>query len=152
MIPVVRGLSRRFARQRPARRCGWVAAFVSALILVSGSASAVTTDTVAIKREILALYDGGQEGSADGSRIHRFAELPLNHLGFIVRFHDVRVEMPDPASMERYRGVLTWFVGPIPNSRRYLAMSMGNEEVETVEKIFPPDYFAPENVAKQLVK
>ncbi len=38
------------------------------------------------------------------------------------------------------------------NSRRYLAMSMGNEEVDSVERLFPPDYFDPANVAKQSVK
>ena len=38
------------------------------------------------------------------------------------------------------------------NSRRYLAMSMNNEEVDTVEKLFAPDYFDPANVAKQVVK
>ena len=76
---------------------------------------------VPVKREILALYDGGQEGSADGTRIHRFAELPLNHLGFIVRFLDIRDRLPDPAAMARYRGVLTWFVGPVPDTSAYLA-------------------------------
>jgi hypothetical protein len=73
-----------------------------------------------IKREILALYDGAREGGADGTRIHRFAELPLNHLGFVVRFHDVREPLPEPAQLQRYRGVLTWFVGPVTNAMDYL--------------------------------
>jgi hypothetical protein len=38
------------------------------------------------------------------------------------------------------------------NSRRYLAMSMGNEEPVGYEKVFPTDYFDPANVAKQVVK
>jgi hypothetical protein len=45
--------------------------------------------------------------------VHRFAEMPLNCLGFILRFQDVRAELPDPAEVERYRGVLTWFASPV---------------------------------------
>jgi hypothetical protein len=75
-----------------------------------------------VKREILALYDGAQEGDdANLTRIHRFAEMPLNHLGFILRFHNTRTKLPDPREIERYRGVLTWFVGPLPDSHAYLA-------------------------------
>lgn len=38
------------------------------------------------------------------------------------------------------------------NSRRYLAMSMSNEEPNGYEKVFTPDYFDPANVSKQVVK
>ncbi|HSV25535.1 MAG TPA: hypothetical protein VLJ17_21225 [Xanthobacteraceae bacterium] len=75
-----------------------------------------------VKREILALYDGAQEGAdANLTRIHRFAEMPLNHLGFILRFRDIRAKLPEPAEVERYRGVLTWFVGSVSDSNAYLA-------------------------------
>ena len=73
------------------------------------------------KREILALYDGAQEGEADFTRIYRFAEMPLNHLGFILRFHDIRTKLPAPAEIERYRGVLTWFAGSVSDGSAYLA-------------------------------
>ena len=86
-----------------------------------GAPSAATFEPVPVKREILALYDSAQEGGAELSRIHRFAELPLNHLGFIVRFRDVASGLPKPAEMERYRGVITWFAGPVANGDAYLA-------------------------------
>ena len=86
-----------------------------------GIAATVAQEPVPVKREILALYDGAQEGDADLTRIHRFAELPLNHLGFILRFQDIRAKLPDSAEMERYRGVLTWFVGSVGDSNAYLA-------------------------------
>jgi len=38
------------------------------------------------------------------------------------------------------------------NSRRYLAMSMNNEEPQGYEKVFPPSYFEPGNVSKQVTK
>lgn len=83
--------------------------------------AALAQEPTPVKREILALYDGAQEGDADLTRIHRFAEMPLNYLGFILRFHDIRTKLPEPAEMERYRGVLTWFVGSVPNSNAYLS-------------------------------
>jgi hypothetical protein len=86
-----------------------------------GVLSAATQEPSPVKREILALYDGAQEGSAELSRIHRFAELPLNHLGFIVKFRDVGKGLPSLAEMEGYRGVITWFAGAIANSDAYLA-------------------------------
>jgi len=76
---------------------------------------------IPVKREILALYDGGREGGASATRIHRFAEMPLNHLGFMLHYHDVRTPLPDPADIDRYRGILTWFAGPVLDVDAYLA-------------------------------
>jgi hypothetical protein len=92
-------------------------------ILAGGGdvAAAHAQEPIPVKREIIALYDGAQEGDADLTRIHRFAEVPLNHLGFVLRFHDIRTKLPEPAEMERYRGVLTWFVGSVTDSDAYLA-------------------------------
>ena len=99
-----------------------IAVALSTIQAVGGDvAAALAQELVPVKREIIALYDGAQEGDAELTRIHRFAEMPLNHLGFILRFHDVRSKLPAPAEMERYRGVLTWFAGAVPNSNVYLA-------------------------------
>jgi hypothetical protein len=98
---------------------GGVALVLVACALASATASAF--ENAPVRREILALYDGAREGSADASRIHRFAELPLNHLGFILRFHDMREPLPAPEDMARYQGVLTWFAGPVPDGNQYLA-------------------------------
>ena len=84
-------------------------------------AAALAQQAIPVKQEILALYDGAQEGDADFTRIHRLAEMPLNHLGFILRFHDIRAKLPEPVEIERYRGVLTWFVGSVSDSNVYLA-------------------------------
>jgi hypothetical protein len=88
--------------------------------IVGDVAAVRAQEAVPLKREIIALYDGAQEGDVEFTRIHRFAEMPLNHLGFIVRFHDVRTKLPGLAEMERYRGVLTWFASAVPNSNAYL--------------------------------
>ncbi len=103
-----------------ARACLF-AAGLALLEVGGGIPPALAQEQSPVKREILALYDGALEGDADATRIHRFAELPLNYLGFIVRFHDIRAKLPEPADVERYRGVLTWFTGPASNSNDYLA-------------------------------
>jgi hypothetical protein len=102
-------------------RAGLLATGLLGLFAACGVLSAAAQDSIPVKREILALYDGAQEGSAELSRIHRFAELPLNHLGFIVKFRDIGKGLPSLAEMERYRGVITWFAGTIANSDAYLA-------------------------------
>jgi hypothetical protein len=100
---------------------GWFIAAVTLAIGLNGAGAVTFQKPVAVKREILALYDGAQEGAADLTRIHRIAELPLNHLGFVLRFHDIRTKLPEPQEMERYRAVLTWFVGSVGDSNLYLA-------------------------------
>src|SRR4051794_6861787 len=42
-----------------------------------------------LRREILALYDSREESRPDQTRIHRFAEMPLNHLGLVVTYWDI---------------------------------------------------------------
>jgi len=78
-----------------------------------------------VKREVLALFDGNDEGEAAQTRIHRFAEMPLNHLGYIVRFHDLRNGLPDRSMAARCKGVLTWFAGNVPNASAYFAWADG---------------------------
>jgi hypothetical protein len=99
-----------------------IAVALSTIQAVGGDvAAAPAQESIPVKREIIALYDGAQEGGPELTRIHRFAEMPLNHLGFILRFHDIRTKLPEPAEMERYRGVLAWFVGSVAESNAYLA-------------------------------
>ena len=77
-----------------------------------------------VSRRVLALYDSDEtvEEEDDHGNVtrrpidpqvalaHRLAELPLNHLGLVLDYHDVnRGEFPDAAEMRRYRGVLVWF-------------------------------------------
>jgi hypothetical protein len=62
-----------------------------------------------VRREILALYDSRDESRPDQTRIHRFAEMPLNHLGLVVSYWDINRGMPGPERTANLRGVLTWF-------------------------------------------
>jgi hypothetical protein len=58
---------------------------------------------------ILAIYDGRYQKDIRDTRIHRLLEMPLNHLGLVVRYQDRNTGLPSLAEMQDVRGVLTWF-------------------------------------------
>ena len=80
-------------------------AWAAALLLAAAPATAEEP----VKRTILALYDSINEGPVPITRIHRLAEFPLNHLGLVVRYHDVTQPLPPVSTLGDVRGVLTWF-------------------------------------------
>jgi polysaccharide biosynthesis protein PelA len=71
-----------------------------------------------VRREILALYDSQYEKSPQTTRIHHFAEMPLNWLGYKITYLDVNGTLPEPTDLGRYRGILTWFVEPMQRPER----------------------------------
>lgn len=74
-----------------------------------------------VRREILALYDSRREKVPAETRIHRLAEMPLNWLGLKVVYADVNGELPRGEALQRYRGLLTWFLEPLSDPLHYLA-------------------------------
>ncbi|MEZ5818170.1 MAG: hypothetical protein R3D44_13905 [Hyphomicrobiaceae bacterium] len=66
-----------------------------------------------VKLDILALYDSRREKKPHLTRIHKFAEMPLNYLGYRVVYQDVNAPLPSEKALARYRGILTWFVEPL---------------------------------------
>lgn len=85
-----------------------------------GAAIEIEFNGGTVRREILALYDGQREGSPQTSRIHQFAEMPLNWLGFQLTYVDVNAALPPLDTLSRYRGIVSWFVEPIQGADRYL--------------------------------
>lgn len=57
-------------------------------------------------RVILGLYDGSQEVTPRQTDIHRLLEMPANHLGYDVRYHEVN--QPLPKLNEQIAAVLIW--------------------------------------------
>src|SRR5260370_12295374 len=89
-----------------------VLAIVCALLLSPLARAQTLPDEPAaepVRREILAVYDSREEARPDETRIHRFAEMPLNHLGFVVSYWDVNAGLPGADRTENIRGVITWF-------------------------------------------
>src|ERR1700738_1947585 len=97
---------------RPGRK-GTVLLLLGALVLPlqAGAQTAAEEEPLAepVRREILAVYDSREEPRPDQTRIHRFAEMPLNHLGFVLTYWDVNAGLPGPDRTETIRGVITWF-------------------------------------------
>jgi hypothetical protein len=96
---------------------------VVALVVPAFAARALDVEfpTRPVHREVLALFDSRYEKSPAETRIHHLAEMPLNWLGFTVTYADVNGPLPDASEVERYRGLVTWFIEPLGDARRYLA-------------------------------
>lgn len=96
---------------------GVLAAICVALTL-AGRATAQTE----VSRVIVGLFNGKDERSVRRSRVHRLAEMPLNHLGLILRPHDIRDGLPPDEIMRGARGILTWFTdATFADPQAYLA-------------------------------
>jgi hypothetical protein len=67
-----------------------------------------------VRREILAIYDSREDPRPDQTRIHRFAEMPLNYLGFVVTYWDISGGLPGSDRTESLRGIITWLRRPPP--------------------------------------
>lgn len=65
-------------------------------------------------RRILAFYDGRVEPTPRYSDEHRYLEMPLNHLGYVVDYADVNAPLPPDLSAGRYAGVVSWLDSPPP--------------------------------------
>ncbi|HEX2824787.1 MAG TPA: endo alpha-1,4 polygalactosaminidase [Burkholderiales bacterium] len=61
-------------------------------------------------RKILMLYDSrGNELNLYAERVHAFATLPLNYLGYAVDYADINAPLPAGTLVGRYAGIVTWF-------------------------------------------
>ena len=45
----------------------------------------------------------------DLTRIHRFAEMPLNYFGFVLTYWDINTGLPSAERAANVRGIITWF-------------------------------------------
>lgn len=110
------GRDRRFATVAFAVHIAVAAAWSLAILAIGAahvSAIEITYTPVKVERTVLALYDGRAEKSPSETRIHRFAEMVLNHLGFVVAYQDVSKPLPPPDTLPAHRAVLTWFLEPM---------------------------------------
>lgn len=62
-----------------------------------------------IPRTILAIYDGKTTASVNESGIQQFAAMPLNHMGYIIKFLDARKFVANNETLKgKYVGILMW--------------------------------------------
>ncbi|MEZ5398554.1 MAG: hypothetical protein R2729_02730 [Bryobacteraceae bacterium] len=86
---------------------GWLAAFPGSPGAPPRESGGAAGEPV--ERTILALYDGTGLERADLAPVLRLAEMPLNHLGLVLRPHDLRSGPPALSSLGGVLGILCWF-------------------------------------------
>lgn len=95
-----------------------------AICLLAAPRPAVALDVEytahAVKRQVLGLYDSRHEKMPSLTRIHKFAEVALNFLGYEVVYADINGPLPEPAALSRYRGMLSWLVEPMAKPEPYI--------------------------------
>ncbi|MSM38414.1 MAG: hypothetical protein GJT30_02145 [Geobacter sp.] len=69
-----------------------------------------------VPRSILGIYDG-LEGDMAYTRLHRFAQMPLNHLGYRLELHNLREPLPKGILAGRYAGVVVWPLSGAPGEQ-----------------------------------
>lgn len=62
-----------------------------------------------VKRTILSFYIGSEDKSTIETPIHQYLELPLNYLGYHVKYWDIEKGLPADDVMEPVHAILTWF-------------------------------------------
>ncbi|RYF08744.1 MAG: hypothetical protein EOO31_01265 [Comamonadaceae bacterium] len=70
-----------------------------------------------VPRRVMVLYYGGESPSLNYSVAHRFIQMPLNHMGYVVDYADVREPLPEGVLRDRYAGVVVSFSGFIPEGQ-----------------------------------
>lgn len=70
-----------------------------------------------LPRKVMFLYNSGEAARVNVSSAHRYAEMPVNHLGYVADFVDIRKGLPDEVPAGEYAGVVIWFDGYVPTAR-----------------------------------
>lgn len=80
---------------------------------------------------MVGLYDSTESRSLTAlqSRIHRFAAMPLNHLGFVIDYWDITQGLPPENLSANAWGIVTWFEDDVmKGAAEYLEWAAGQME------------------------
>ena len=113
-------MTRQFSRGWTTAAVVMVMATLAVVLVRPAAALDVEFTPRPVKRDILALYDGRHEKTPWTTRIHKFAEMPLNFLGYKVEYLDINGPLPEPSELSRYRGIMSWLIEPMRKPEAYL--------------------------------
>jgi len=71
-----------------------------------------------VPRRVLVVYNDAESPALNYANAHRYLQMPLNHMGYIVEYADVNQELPKAIHGDRYAGVVTYFTGATPAQRQ----------------------------------
>jgi len=113
------------------------------LLLVLGvSPAGAETEPDIEPRVVLAFYDGERNKSPLWTQVHQSAEMPLNHLGIDVHYHDLHQPLPDEGVMRNVRGILLWLdLDSMPNPEIFLNWIIGRMETGLPVVVMGPHSF-----------
>jgi hypothetical protein len=81
-----------------------------------------------LPRKLIALFDSRETSAPRMTLIHRFLEMPANHVGFDIHYHDVN--QPLPSLSDDFAGIVLWFSpgNAVPDTNAYLGWLESNIE------------------------
>lgn len=68
-------------------------------------------------RHVAVLYNGAEQPSLNDAAVNLYLQMPLNYMGYIADYIDVRDPLPEQVLADRYAGVVAWFPGFVPEGR-----------------------------------
>ncbi len=81
----------------------------AALVMLVAIPPAVAGGDKLVRRKIVALYHSAVTPDIRNSILHEYIQMPLNHLGLVVVYHDLSKGLPDDDVMAGARGIITCF-------------------------------------------
>lgn len=81
---------------------------------------AALAECAEVPRTVLALYDGTREVEPRFTRLHRYLELPLNHLGYRLSYHDIAAGPPE-AGTAPVAATVSWLDSAAPDPEAFAA-------------------------------
>lgn len=92
-----------------------VSKYFVVFLLWGGSFLSMSLEAAYMPRTVIAIYDGQLHKDIYETDIHQMAEMPLNHLGIVVEYHDVHNPLPKIEERPDIIGVITWYDQSIEN-------------------------------------
>lgn len=102
-----------------------------------------------LPRTILALYSSDDFTSPDTpsdvvyTQLHRFAAMPLNHLGYRVEMRNMAKALPGESLAGRYAGVLIWVASSSAGTRNGLMQWVKRQTSDGVKVVFLDSFGVP---------
>ena len=91
----------------PGLKSHWL--WLCCLLFIICPVEAATSDEQTIPRTVIALYNTAAGNDSFWSPAHQLAEMPLNHLGLRLKYHNIEKGLPSVHDDPTVRGVLSWF-------------------------------------------
>lgn len=88
-----------------------------------------------VPRKILLLYDS-QEAGLPYSEAHRYLAAPLEYMGYVVEYTDVRQALPERVLAGAYAGVISWIAADSGVAERNLTLWLSRQIDEGVPVAF----------------